>query len=306
VAAVAGLEDLALVSAGGQIWTLDPASLQPLGTVRPDPGYATDSWLQLLPLGDRRALVAGRGHSTSHAAWVLDLADATAPRVVAQLDLDLALGGRLAVDGHLVVTVGTVERDGAVRRLRAFDLGDPARPKLLGEAGLRHCCSAVALTQGYVLAGGDGGLDIVDLRDPSAPRLLGAVPGLDNVRQLSAEGRLAYVLAQAGATFGLHVLDLTDPSSPRLLGGQSTALHPADLLLLPPVALVAARDRGLEVLDVADPDRLRRLAELPAASQALDIARLGERVLLADDGAGLWAFEAARLPALRTVWGPGD
>jgi peroxiredoxin len=65
----------------------------------------------------------------------------------------------------------------------------------------------------------EGGLSIVDVATPEAPRLLGKTP-IDGVAKgLVVEGTTVYVAAGAG---GLVVVDAADPASPKVIGRADT------------------------------------------------------------------------------------
>ena len=66
-----------------------------------------------------------------------------------------------------------------------------------------------------LVAAGSSGLFLVDIQQPSAPRLLGQVRGIGFAFDAVLDGNTAYV---AGGREGLLVLDVTDPAAARVVG----------------------------------------------------------------------------------------
>jgi hypothetical protein len=61
--------------------------------------------------------------------------------------------------------------------------------------------------------GASGGLEALDVSDPSAPKVIGSASGLGAARCLRLLGSLACV----GTDFGLRVLDVSDPARPSVV-----------------------------------------------------------------------------------------
>ena len=129
-----------------------------------------------------------------------------------------------------------------------------------------------------VLASAYGGLRVLDVSDPAAPRLLGAAPCLAAF-DVDLQGSLAAV---AGGNDGFALFDLSDPALPQLLvrivvsGGESTSF--TDAVLLDGSRLfVSGFHRQLVSYDISDPrrprERGRQVLDRPGAL-AVDGKRL--------------------------------
>ena len=177
--------------------------------------------------------------------------------------------------------------------IHVVDVTDPSRPVLVGGAapagdgkGLRGGCPGedypgpldgihgvdvyTADGRDYALVTCDGGIRILDLSDPAAPRLAGALPdGMSNhtfgiihwaVLYEPPGGGIYALLAAYYGGIGIHIVDVTDPHRPVPAGS-----IPEDVFApIPgiPVRIVAYGDRvlalaagvgGIHVLDVTNP-----------------------------------------------------
>ena len=95
-----------------------------------------------------------------------------------------------------------------------------------------------------------GGLQVLDVHDPSRPQLLGSSPAPGGAYGVRTLGGLAFV---AGGCSGLDVFDVSDPTS---VGLRSSFPTPSPALGVHPLtglACVAASDAGLWVLAYAPP-----------------------------------------------------
>ncbi len=182
--------------------------------------------------------------------------------------------------------------------LHIFDVSDPARPRQIGRfIPWRWPGAVVARGDRVYLAQirmavdtleNDGGMQIVDVSDPSQPVTRGRVEILHDGRQLALQGDHAY-LAAGGA--GLLVVDLSDPDQP-----QASAVEP------PPFAVADAVVAEGSAIFVADGEDLLAFdASESMDSQLLSRTRIearwrGDPVVA---GAGhLYAFADGRVQVL--------
>jgi len=182
----------------------------------------------------------------------------------------------------------------------------------------------------YVAAEMGGGVSIVDVSDPGAPHVAGAIPSghfrtvlvhaghlyaglhadrlrvyslasptqpqlvaeleLTGPRGLAAAGDRLYV---ADDSAGLTILGIADPASPIVLGGHDTPGYARDVAVRGTMAYVADWDGGLQVIDCTDP-------AAPVLTDAHDPGGQLQRVVLspghvyaAGGGVGLVAFAMA-------------
>jgi hypothetical protein len=113
----------------------------------------------------------------------------------------------------------------------------------------------------YVTSGGENGLLVLEVADPSAPQAVGALPTLPFAGAVALAEGYAYVPAWAE---GLRVVDVTDPANPREVGSlDSSILQGAvDRVALGDTpsaspgqayAYLTVQEGGLMTLDIADP-----------------------------------------------------
>ncbi len=121
--------------------------------------------------------------------------------------------------------------------LRLVDASNPMQPVQVGALPLPGTPRAVSLggsgLGGSGLAGsyavvacGDGGVAVVDVSDPTAPREVGSTPP-DRPRagSVTVRGHYAYVAAGVEAVYGgLHVVELADPTNPVEVGASADDL----------------------------------------------------------------------------------
>jgi len=104
------------------------------------------------------------------------------------------------------------------------------------------------------VAAGPGGVAVMGLEDPSAPRLLRVLPPPEGAAVLSVA--LAGRQLAAGTSAGVLLYDAQEPATPRLVGAHAGHYSARSLAYHGPrTLLVAADEGGLLVLDVSDPAR---------------------------------------------------
>lgn len=135
-------------------------------------------------------------------------------------------------------------------------------------SGAHH--ATIVGTYAYVLT--EQALAVVDLNDPSNPKLVAEVggPALDRPRAVAVQFRYAFVADASG----LKVLDVTDLAQPRPVEGASVPLEDGgwSVYVVRTYAFVAARGKGLAIIDVERPEK-PTLAQLFNADGALSDAR---------------------------------
>ena len=95
-----------------------------------------------------------------------------------------------------------------------------------------------------------GGLQVLDVRDPSQPQLLGSAPTPTGAYEVRTLGGLAFV---AGGFSGLQIFNISDPTSVALHSSYPTPSPAMGVYPLTGLACVAAGDAGLWVLAYAPP-----------------------------------------------------
>jgi hypothetical protein len=185
----------------------------------------------------------------------------------------------LDVVGELAYVVGASPfgDDPSLHVMEAFpeELSSP-----LGSVPLDGRPLGVASTGSHAyVALGDAGLEVVDVRDPTAPRSLGTFRAdADAYAVLLHRGHLF-----VGTEVGIQVFALTDPALPQALVALPLAgLVSADDLAAAGDRIFAATPTGIEVVDVSTPAAPVRLGALsPPGAAATAIAVDGARLAAA-------------------------
>jgi hypothetical protein len=177
----------------------------------------------------------------------LVVVDVTDPAHPARLGSLLLPGGKQV---RLAVGSGLVYLADLTFGLRVVDVSHPLQPVVVGSLALPGTPRAVSLAGtglgGFALFGsyavvacGDGGVAVVDVSDPAAPRQVGSTPP-DQPRagSVTVRGHYAYVAAGEAAIYGgLHVVDLADPTNPVEVGASEDDLGVTRAALADGVAL---------------------------------------------------------------------
>jgi len=229
---------------------------------------------------------------------ILDVSNAESPLLVGRSQVlpgevrDIALSPN---GSHAFVVHGGYSSYPSERRgkagLSVLDVSQPFAPSIVatldgtsewsdrwGDAGVHQ----IDFHRGHAyVAAGRGGVRILDVRDPTAPREVAAYATSGFVRDVQVVDRHAYV---AAGTAGLRVLDVSDPSAPTEVGSvlwpEDMNLFVGDLHVSGEYVYVPASGYGVRVIDVADSTRPREAAviELQGGSRPSP-----KGVIVADD-----------------------
>src|SRR6267142_1871578 len=147
-----------------------------------------------------------------------------------------------------------------------------------------------------------GGIEILDLTDPTTPARVGAFETGDSGVGVVVAGSVAYVPFLNPYTFegGLHIVDIAAPDDPRRLGTFYSLVDPQAVAVQGTRAYVADGVEGLKIIDVTDPASPRLLGVYDTAgtyafpsSAVVSVALDGSRLYAADTLAGLLVFDIA-------------
>ncbi|MBA4150073.1 MAG: hypothetical protein H0X66_18330 [Verrucomicrobia bacterium] len=104
----------------------------------------------------------------------------------------------------------------------------------------------------YVIA--EKGLFVVDINEPTKPKLVGELPGFNQPRALAVQFRYAFITDADG----MKVVDITEPTRPVHIPGASVTLKNAQRLYVARTyAYVANGAEGLAIIDVENPEKPR-------------------------------------------------
>lgn len=232
---------------------------------------------------------------------------------------DVELSGHLGADATVVRLRGSYAYTAFGSELAVLDLSDPAHPLRAGYIMAAGEVQDLAIagryaylayryddTSGFAGVGpvGPAGLQIIDLRDPANPLVVGALELESSCAfnpRLTAGGGYVYLGITLCSRFGgiiqnagarLFAVNVSDPGRPQVAGSYNITLFSSigGLALSGNYLHVSmSRDSGglLSVFDIADPTDLSLAGEamLPAIPQGLALA--GSTAYLAAGSSGL-------------------
>jgi hypothetical protein len=248
------------------------------------------NWIGGITIGFPTHAVAASGHlafvaSGSYGGGALDIVDIQNPRVPALL-------GRIEVDGYVrrVAVVDnlallSVESVGLV----VVDVSRPSNPVRIGTATMQFGGYGLAVAPKSAYVANYDGIQVIDLSDPAAPVVRGAVDTPGYAVGVAAAGPFVYV---ADGFQGLRAVDVANPASPKLAGGVDTPGFAYGVTIAGDVAYVADWSGGVAVVSIADPAQ-------PVLVKMVSV--LGESWSLALSPALDLAFVAARQGGLTVL-----
>jgi hypothetical protein len=220
-----------------------------------------------IAVSDQRLYMAVNNPST---LYILDLANPAAPAELSAFRLgeDDSVSG-LSARGEVVVVADAPMWILSVRDPRApvvtarFDA-----PASVASLGIDGANLLLVDEPPNMLSGIGVASHVIDLSDPSTPRLTATWLPSGVVADVVVAGRTAYVNHQEG----LRALDVTDPATPRALGevGGRLAWQDFGRLLVDGSHVVRSADWRLSLLDVADPGHIHEVSVLRRAFGAAD------------------------------------
>ena len=242
-----------------------------------------------------------------------------------------------AGDGIAAVNIGP--------RVHIFDPSDPAAPVELHRTDVLPFSIRGLTFDGEVLyVVHDGGLEVLDVSDPSAPAAIGSLALFGAPRHLEISGTLGFLasspgmdvldlsdpaapevlaslrigglayqvevvddLAYVAAASGLAIVDISDPAAPVIVGEHATASAALGVAVGDGFALLANSNDGLFVIDVSDPAAPSELAVLDTEGRPRGVEIVGDRAFVANDFGGLAIVDVSdpAAPALETAFATG-
>jgi hypothetical protein len=172
----------------------------------------------------------------------------------------------------------------------------------------------MVVTGDLAYVGGEDGLYVLDISDPSEPEQLSLYDGSGFLNSLALDGATLYVsgsdfvaldistpdapseIGSCGASgqiaisgthayVGLSVIDISDPSTPHVVGSLS-APGSTDVAVLGPYALVAV-GRSLRVFNVKDPASPEQVGFYDTLGTPRAVTVVDDLVYVADEDGGL-------------------
>ena len=175
---------------------------------------------------------------------------------------------------------------------RLASLGVTIRQGEAYVSGARH----VSLTEAFAyVADGDGGLQILDARDPASPMHVARYPEnrFDSVvlaEDVAASGSYVFV---ADSTLGLAVIDVANPLAPARVGG--LAPHCTRVALIGHYAVLGVEAGWLLVVDVASPSAPQIMGAFDTGGPIVGYRIAGPLLYLAAQAGGLTILDLGEL-----------
>jgi hypothetical protein len=189
--------------------------------------------------------------------------------------------------------------------LQIVDVSDPTSPQFVGsfetegsvedvyiETVTAYVASEHGGRQGInirnaYLASGKAGVQVVNVNNPSAPRLTGSTPVKGNAQQLEIVNNQAYVAAGAG---GLNVVNVSNPVSPTTTRTVTTTGEARSVTITNGNAYVAADKGGVQIFDTSTPEQPTRSGRV-AVNGALDLQVLNNFAYIMAGNNGMRIFD---------------
>jgi hypothetical protein len=138
--------------------------------------------------------------------------------------------------------------------LEIFELIEEGEPHKVGEVPTPGEAVEVDIRGGYAfIADGRRGLAIVDISDPTLPRLISSLDIPEYVWEVAASNGVVYVEVPTENDIGIGVVDVTDPANPKLVRTFRRPPSVEDIAVSGDLMLVTSREEGLVILDAKDP-----------------------------------------------------
>jgi len=248
------------------------------------------------------------------------------PDVRAASSADPAILGQIGGEARAVAAEGRYVYLGMGPRVLVLDVRDPTAPVQVGQSPVLP-----AVVEGIVVAGGrayvadgrDGGLQILDVTDPTRVTVLGGLQVGAAVNAVAADGSHVFLAVGEPDRYGggigsLRVVNVADAVRPREVGREDITGIAAQISLAGGHAYVSAfrpysraqrngsQESGgageldVAVIDISDPRRPNRVSRLRPPGGAYGIAVSGEVAYVAeapDSSSGarsrLWLYDVS-------------
>ncbi len=231
---------------------------------------------------------------------VVDFSNPDAPVEVGSEDVPSARGVA-TLENYAYVAAGE-------NGLRVVDVTDPLRPAEIGSVDFIGEARSLAVRSYGVegvpadvyafVAGGSGGLQVIDVSDPRNPVSVANYRSPGYAYAVVVEGDRAYV---TGRNDGLWVVDISQPTDPKEIGFYPIPGEAHGLAVSEQFAYVAAYSRGLRLIYVADPGDLHEVGFYDVPTAGRDVALGGNYVYLSDGGQGIRTLDVTNPKAPREV-----
>ena len=142
---------------------------------------------------------------------------------------------------------------------------------------------SMALSGRYVYVVADTALYVIDVADPTSPKIVGSYTASDNLYGMYLSGKYLYLAAD---TAGLVILDVSNPKSPLYMGTYDTSGNAKNVVVSGKYAYVADTGGQLAIINVSNP-QAPSLTSTLSVSNAFDVAFMGRYIAVARGGSGV-------------------
>lgn len=231
-----------------------------------------------------------------------DVSDPSNPQARGRVDFPFI--GSLALKGDFAFA-GKVTNGG---ELAIFNIADPSDPQLVNSIATSQTFD-VAIRDNLLYSaegdfGGEAGMWIFDITNPTQPLLLAKLTGIcDGARSIDVDAERALAVLACAADSRLLVIDVSDPTQPRLLSeyASSPDFNPSWSVRLSGHYALLGHGLGLDLVDLRDPLAPARLDRQTSPFSVFNIRVIGERVFSFNALGGMREFRLTQTP----IPGPG-
>ena len=123
-------------------------------------------------------------------------------------------------------------------------LGNPHKVESVGDSAMGVFLQGDTL---YCIA--DDSLYALDVSTPLSPKLRGSLSGMDNRRQVVAQGNFAYVVSRET---GLRIVDVSNPEKMQLMSRFDSVEFATGIEVVGNTVFLSERINGVEAVDVSE------------------------------------------------------
>jgi hypothetical protein len=149
-----------------------------------------------------------------------------------------------------------------------------------------------------LVADGSGGLQIIEVTEPSKPSLVGEYDTPEFVQDVIVAGDHAFLAAREQ---GLLALDITNLSDPKLIGVLDTPGKASRISQGGGFAYIADFERGVRIVDISNPQVPKEIGFYDEPNKAQSVELMGDYAYLVDGDQGLWVMDVSRPKERRPV-----
>jgi len=188
---------------------------------------------------------------------------------------------------------------------QVYDVSSPDLPVLVSSTPLASNTGALRVVgpTAYIAANGTDGVMVVDVSNPSAPTIRGAVQVLGGVYDIEIRGTTAFV---TDGEYGMRIVDTTRTTDP-LLGRTEMPRHGSrrDMVLDDAVAYLplskgtySSQKAGLQVVDLSDPAAPSEIAFYPSWESMRCAEKVGDYLYVGGDDMRVFDVSEPSTPLL--------